>query len=112
MSLFVEEVEINNEKTEIKIIVSCEKRKLATEEKMVYTGEVLKLIPEQFKDKVKLISSPVKKVSNLNFLDHTNIGLWIFEIREKRESEKKDEEKPKRTTRSRRSNSRARKQQK
>jgi len=75
---FKEEVKIENEK--LTITVSCEMRKFSIDPKLFYERKVEELIPEELRNKVRLISSPVNKVSNTNYANHAPRGQWIFEI--------------------------------
>lgn len=95
MSLFEKSVEINKEEKTITITVSCEKRKHAIDQKAVFKESLETLIPEELRNKVNLISKPNKPVSNLEFIDHANVGIWVYSFNN-------DEEKvPARRTRQR-----------
>ena len=76
--MFKEEVEQTKEKIVIK--VSIEKRKYVIEEKLIYSKDPMRLIPEELLHKVKLTSKPSKSVSNMNRDKYTNIGEWVYEI--------------------------------
>jgi hypothetical protein len=72
--------EVKQTKEEIVIKVSIKERKYAIEEKLIYSKDPMRLIPEELLDKVKLISKPSKSISNMNKKKHTNIGEWVYEI--------------------------------
>jgi hypothetical protein len=77
--IFKEKIETYENK--IKITISCEMRKFSDEEKSVYeSARIMNLIPEGFRNKVNLLSSPTKKISNVDYNNCTNFGEWIFEI--------------------------------
>ena len=80
MSIFKETVSVDENKNQVTITVSCSKRILANESKEVYKKNVERLIPDNLKGKVKLLSSPSKKVSNLHLDDHHNVGTWVYQI--------------------------------
>lgn len=82
--MFKEEV-IKTEKGFI-IRVRAEKlRKYVFEEKEVYREDVKKLIPEEFRNSVTLVSGPSKLVSNYGSGKFVNSAEWIFELEEKEE---------------------------
>lgn len=80
MPTFKEIVSVDEGQNQLIITVSCNKRILAKEPKEVYRNNIENLIPENLKGRVKLLSSPSKKVSNLDFEDHENSGTWVFQI--------------------------------
>lgn len=95
--MFKEEV-IKTEKGFI-IRVRAEKlRKYVFEEKEVYREDVKKLIPEEFRNSVTLVSGPSKLVSNYGSGKFVNSAEWIFEL----ELEEKEEPPTARKTRTRR----------
>lgn len=98
---FTEKVEVDEKSGTIKITVSCEKRKLAIEEKIVYTTKVETLIPEDLRNNFRLVSKPDKTVSNLTLKDHTNVGHWIFKSIEIKKPQKTTRKKKPSTTRTR-----------
>lgn len=72
--------QIVQEDNKLKITISIEKRAYAMEEKLIYTGDHRQLIPKDLLDKVKLVSAPNKKISNMNRQKYTNTGTWVYEI--------------------------------
>lgn len=86
MSIFKEEVVVDEESNKIIVTVSCEKRKLALDPKQKYKKNIISLIPEKFQNNVELISQPENPISNMRYEDHRRVGVWVFSIR-------KDEEK-------------------
>ena len=92
--MFKKEIKILKQK--IIITISTEKRKFITEERKTFNPEDIKeMIPPEFRDSVKLLSSPKHKVSNYTSTNHSPIGEWIYTIQE----EKQQPKKPQRTTR-------------
>ena len=76
--IFEKKVEIQNDK--ILITVSCNQQTYSSEERHVFREKVEDLIPEEFKTKVVLVSSPSKLISNIKRNKYTNIGVWEFKI--------------------------------
>lgn len=97
MVKFTKLVEVDLQQKQIKITISCDKRKLAVEEKAIWKGVVNDLIPDDYKDKVRLISKPSATISNLDLLQHSNTGSWVYSIIE----EESSPEQPKRPSRRR-----------
>lgn len=81
MSIFKEEVIVDEKSNEIKITVSCEKRKLAIDPKRKYEKNVESLIPEKFQNNVELVSQPSGPVSNMRYQRHCTTGVWVFKIK-------------------------------
>lgn len=89
--VFKEKVEINE--NTLKVHVSCELRAYVGVHKKIYKeSSLLNLIPEDLKDKVKLLSSPEKQVSNINKPQFSTSGTWVFTII--KEESKTPEKKP------------------
>lgn len=84
--MFEEKYEKTN--NTIKITVSINKRKLAIENKLIYMKDPKDNIPEEFRDKVLLKKSPEKPISNINSGKYTNIGVWVYQIKPQRRSNK------------------------
>jgi hypothetical protein len=76
--IFEKKVEIQNDK--ILITVSCNQQTYSSEERHVFREKVEDLIPEEFKTKVVLVSSPSKLISNIKRNKYTNVGTWEFKI--------------------------------
>lgn len=98
MSKFTELVEVDLKEKQIKITVSCKERKLAVEEKIIWEKSINELVPEDYKNKVKLISKPSNTISNLNLSEHSNTGSWIFSILEEKKSNQPTRRKTRRRT--------------
>tara|TARA_B100001094_G_C17954181_1_gene682113 strand:+ start:104 stop:424 length:321 start_codon:yes stop_codon:yes gene_type:complete len=81
MKIFKEDVIIENDTLIIK--VHCSLRQHVDIPKSVYRREIDHLIPEDIKDRVVLVSSPDKKISNINSANFSNHGVWKFKILEK-----------------------------
>lgn len=78
--MFIEELErVDNQ---FKVTVSIKKRKFAIEDKLIYSGDPKSLVPEEFRDKVELVSTPDKKVSNMGKDKYTQSGTWVFQLKE------------------------------
>ena len=77
--MFQEQVFVLDDNT-IKITVTIEKRKSAFDERLIYKSDPFRLIPETFRNKVKLRSKPSDIISNQNLLHHSNYGEWVYEI--------------------------------
>lgn len=98
--MFIEELErVDNQ---FKITVSIKKRKFAIEEKLIYSGDPKSLIPEEFRDKVELVSTPVKKVSNMGKDKYIQSGTWVFQLKEEKPIPAVEPEPVKKPTRRRR----------
>lgn len=98
--MFTEELErIENQ---FKVTVSIKKRKFAIEEKLIYAGNPKSLIPEEFRDKVELVSTPVKKVSNMGKDKYIQSGTWVFQLKEEKPIPVVEPEPAKKPTRRRR----------
>ena len=77
--IFKEEVEVTDK--EVKITVSCKVRKYAHEEKHIYNvSKIQSLIPENLKGKIEKHYEPTSIISNLSRDNHSNIGVWGFNI--------------------------------
>lgn len=77
--MFKEEVNITNNKLTIK--VTAEKiRKFSFEEKKVYRKDITCLIPQELRNKIKLLSEPKKLISNYKDSNFFQSGIWQFEI--------------------------------
>ena len=72
--------EIVQEGNLYKITVSIKKRKYAYEKKLVHEGNVDNLIPPELVGKIRLISAPRKKVSNMARGQYISSGTWVYEI--------------------------------
>tara|TARA_A200000159_G_scaffold164833_1_gene196644 strand:+ start:2424 stop:2729 length:306 start_codon:yes stop_codon:yes gene_type:complete len=72
--------EIVQEGNLFKITVSIKKRKYAYEKKLVHEGNVDNLIPPELVGKIRLISAPRKKVSNMARGQYISSGTWVYEI--------------------------------
>lgn len=99
--MFQEQVFVLDNNT-IKITVTIEKRKSAFDERLIYNSDPSRLIPETFRNKVKLRSKPSDIISNQNLLHHSNYGEWVYEIinlETKETTKKQPARKPSRRTR-------------
>lgn len=76
--MFTEEV--IQESNLLKITISIKKRVYAHEKKIIHDGNVEHLIPPKLVGKIKLISAPQKKVSNMSRSPYVSTGTWIYEI--------------------------------
>lgn len=96
--MFKEEIKQTKEKIVIK--VSIKQRKYAIEEKLVYSKDPMRLIPEELLDKVRLTSKPSKSISNMNRDKYTNTGEWVYEIvlESKKPTRKRQPRKPRSTS--------------
>tara|TARA_R100001443_G_scaffold110847_1_gene123044 strand:+ start:599 stop:934 length:336 start_codon:yes stop_codon:yes gene_type:complete len=81
----------------LKITISIQERTHAIDKKLIYMGDHRELIPKNLLEKVKLISSPEKKISNMNKEKYIRSGTWIYQIektkpatRNRRTSKQKD----------------------
>lgn len=84
--MFIEELErVDNQ---FKVTVSIKKRKFAIEDKLIYSGDPKSLVPEEFRDKVELVSTPDKKVSNMGKDKYTQSGTWVFQLKEEEPTKK------------------------
>ncbi len=72
--------QITQEDNILKITISIKKRMYAIEEKLIYTEDHRQLIPKDLIDKVKLVSAPSKKISNMSKQKYTNTGTWVYEV--------------------------------
>jgi hypothetical protein len=93
------EENISQTQDEIVITISIKKRKYAIEQKLIYTGDPLSLVPQELRDKVVLVSKPLKKVSNMNKSKYINSGEWIYKIikEQKKPVRKRQPRKPRAT---------------
>lgn len=88
--VFKQKVEINEDT--LKIHVSCELRVHATVHKEIYKeSDLVNCIPEELKDKVNLVSSPDKQVSNIDKPHFSNSGTWVFSIIKEKPNHAKEE---------------------
>lgn len=62
------------------IEISCKKRDYSAEEKYIFDENIETLIPEEYKKKVVLVSSPVKKISNIGRENYSQVGVWEYKI--------------------------------
>ena len=85
--MFTEKVEINQEK--LIITISCAHRRDATELKKIYNGDVNLLIPDELSNRVTLLDSPLKPISNVKKSSFSNVGVWTFKITQKPAPRKK-----------------------
>ena len=81
----------------LRITISCEQRSSAFESKRVFNENIEDFIPKHLSGKVKLIDSPLDKISNLVMLNHSPKGTWIYKIQKLNQQSTK-----KRTSRTRR----------
>ena len=95
--MFEEEVIIDEQRKIIKISVKIKKRQLSIEKKKVYTLNPERLIPEKFKNKYFLKSSPDHEISNCDYLHHSNHGEFIFQLKEDPSKQKNNNKKPTRS---------------
>jgi hypothetical protein len=77
-----ESILVDEENKTITIKIEYKKRKLATEPKEVYSGNIGDLIPTEYVGRVRLINSPSNPISNLNDRGHCSCGEWIYKILE------------------------------
>ncbi len=91
MNIFKEKVEISEDKVVIE--VTCEHRTHTKEPKRIYKKDVKSLIPQELHSLLHLKQSPSSVVSNMSIDNHTNSGIWIYEI------QKSQQVKPTRPTR-------------
>ncbi len=83
--IFQEKIEIDE--NTITIHVNCELRKYAVIEKRIYRdSQIMNLIPEEFRGKIKITKEPEKRVSNINMPHFTTSGTWVFKIIKEEES--------------------------
>ena len=80
--MFNKEVEVLEKENKIIITVSGEKRKFITEERHVFREDVVSLIPEQYKDKISLLSKPDKYIANFESKKYGICGEWVYEIKQ------------------------------
>jgi len=85
--MFTEKVEIKQGK--LIITISCVHRQSATDPKRVYNGDINLLIPPDIVNRITLLDSPPKPISNVKKQSLSNVGVWTFEIRPKPSPEKK-----------------------
>ena len=62
------------------IKVEYKERKYANQPKLIHSGEVTHLIPDEFLGKIKLVESPSKELSNIKSANFSLSGEWKFEI--------------------------------
>lgn len=108
--MFQEEVTILEDTKTIKIKVKIEMRQTAYDEKKTYKANPERLIPEKFKNRVKLKSKPNYTISNQDLLQHSNSGEWIYEIIESEQKKKNQATRKPRTRTRRKQNSNAKNQ--
>tara|TARA_Y100000114_G_C11758956_1_gene328440 strand:+ start:2718 stop:3023 length:306 start_codon:yes stop_codon:yes gene_type:complete len=81
------------------IEVSCGKQVYSSENRFVFEEDIWSLVPDELREKAKLISSPQKQVSNVNRQKYTTFGRWEFLIEEKQKSSVKIQAKKPRRSR-------------
>ena len=77
---FTENTHINKEKNRITIKITCKEKRYAIDPDFIFTDKIEKYIPEEYIQNTKLLKSPTKTVSNLDYIDHALTGEWIYEI--------------------------------
>lgn len=89
---------INTESERIVIEISYKKRQFSSDPKFVFEEDIWDYIPDEYKGKVKLISSPRKPVSNIGREKYTQLGIWEFKIMNESKQKTQDTNKKRRTT--------------
>ena len=82
-------VKIDKTSATIVITVTCEKKKYAVDDDYIFEEDVTLWIPENLKNKIKLIEKPKTYISNLNYYDHSTVGVWKFSIIEEKKVQKR-----------------------
>ena len=95
-NMFKKEIKLKEEEKKLYITVSIEKRTYINQKRLTFEEDILKIIPEQYKEKVTMVSKPNYKISNFTRNNHQQSGTWIFEI--KTENEEIKNEKPAKPT--------------
>jgi len=72
--------EITKEGNVYIVTVSIQERKYAVEDKLIYQGDPRDLIPSEDRNKVTIIQSPKKKISNMKKEKFQNFGVWKYQI--------------------------------
>ena len=78
--MYKKEISLDKKNNMLYIKVSYDTRSYPSEKKLIFKESIFNLIPEQYKNKVKLISSPVKLVSNIQKEKYINSGTWAFSL--------------------------------
>jgi len=99
MKIFNETVNVEEDK--ITITITCEKRQHVREPKVLYKNNVESLIPEELRKRVKLLSLPDEKLSNMNIEGHTQTATWVYLIEKPEVKPKEEKVQTKRPTRRR-----------
>ena len=93
-SIFEIKKELSELKGELVISVTCKKNKFASQKKAIFDDREIKDISlKSIKEgKLKLISQPDKKISNIPKDNYSNFGTWVFKIvKEKKPLQNKKE---------------------
>ena len=85
------------------IKIEYKERKYANQPKLIHSGVVEHLIPDEFAGKVKLVHAPNKELSNIKSANFLLSGEWTFQIlKEQPPAPTNTKSTPKRKTPSRR----------
>lgn len=71
---------VNLEKDKVIVRITCNKRAHINEPKVIFKEAVEDSIPEELKNKVKLVTSPEEILSNMSIPGHSQECTWVFEI--------------------------------
>ena len=95
--MFNKQVEVLKEENKIIITVSTEARRFISEKRVTFQEDILSLIPEEYANKITLVSKPEHYIANFQSKTYNNTGTWVYEI-----LQEKAPPAPKKTQRTRR----------
>lgn len=87
--MFKKEIEILEKEKKIIITVSGKKRRFITEERCVFKENISSLIPEEYKNKINLLSKPNKYIANFESKKYSISGEWVYEIKQEEKKQTK-----------------------